>query len=231
MLLSYPPSGVAVHTSRFATGNSETQFETMTEDFTIPFSIDSWIDYRRVDYTPSPRGMHPYGEKFGIFLANKQIFEEAMPIFYQQNVFYFYSVYQLSKFLPNLPVYRRQHLRTIAFSYYPSDANLAAWTFRDLSFLPRLQSIHIDIAEDRWMRDQSLDGHAMDPLQIRNLDALAKSIHGLKEAAFGQRCVMTADYLKAELQESGKKKPKRTGVALTGRKSHARAAKSKKTQS
>lgn len=231
MLLSYPPSGVAVHTPDSAPSNSRALLQTMTEDFTLAFSIDSWIDYKHGDYRPyHPGRMHLYGEKLGLFLKNKQMFEEALPIFYHQNIFCFSSLHQLSTFLPRLPVYRRQHLRSIASSYCPNDVKLAATTFRDLSFLPRLQNVHIDISEDMWMIEQARDGHTMDPLKIRNLDALTKSIHGLEEVTTSKRCVATSDYLKAKMRESEKQKPKRTGVALTGRKGHARAVKSKKTQ-
>lgn len=182
-----------------------------------------------IDPFRESRKKPPYGENLDLFLANRRI-EEGVPIFYQQNVFYFYNVYELSTFLLSLPVYRRQRLRSLAFSYLPNDRDLAPRVFHDLTFLPRLLDVCIDIPEDAWMDVQRRGGQATNPLKIRNLDALAKSIHGLENVTFSKRCSRTADYLRAKMEEPARQALKRTEGALTDRQSRARAAKSKKPQ-
>jgi hypothetical protein len=55
-----------------------------------------------------------------LLLSNRQIFQEAMPVFYNTNTFKVQSLSMLSKFLSNCGAAKRLHLARIEFSHHDS---------------------------------------------------------------------------------------------------------------
>ena len=164
---------------------------------------------------------------------NKQIFQEAFLHFYQSNVFYLPTIYDLHRFLRNLPAYRRQHLTQLAFNYTcrPSDDKVAPGALKFLASLPHLRKLHIYFKEGRYYYPlpPSVEARKANILKIPGVTTL-RTIRGLEEVVFSGECALIEEMLKPIMESPISTKRKGVAVEVEDWGRPKRAARAKKVQ-
>lgn len=143
----------------------------------------------------------PYRMHLALFLACKQVYREAMPVFYGQNTFVCRSLDQLQGFLKATPEPRRSYLRHITFYFDTSHTRGIPAALKMLKKQHRLQSLHIWVSEHDWLtlwRPGSLDPRYSDVSEIPGVTFL-RSFRGLKNVAFQGDCASLRSLLQADM--------------------------------
>jgi hypothetical protein len=195
MVFQYPASGLWLDRYRWDRDHTA-RFQVASKHFAEEFSQDG----RALDI------IRRYGQRFGqssqealsLLSVNRQIYEESLPIFYRNNLFYCPKVTKLGQYLRGLAPARRQHLRQIAFKYLPQDVDVTPAAFQYLGSLPNLRKLYVEIDEDVWSRI----GFTHPGLAI---------LGGIRvdEAVFNGNCPTIAPVLKLEMERNDLKKRKR----------------------
>ena len=181
MVLTLPPSGVAITSIYSNQGRERGTFALATQDFKRPFSMNSCrgIDNVQLD----DYYQQPAQRQLALLLVNKQIFEEAHAIFYGQNLFFFDCVNEMDLFLRRLPLHRKKHLTQVTFTYRIRDYSAWQSAFHHLGPLERLRTLHIYIHEERWEDRMRHVLHVpADVLKIPGMEAL-RGLRGLEEVS------------------------------------------------
>jgi len=142
----------------------------------------------------------PPTEALALLQTNKQIFQEAVPVFYNINTIVCLSVKELDRFLLITPESRRKHIRHIRFYYVPSDADSAASAFRRLKMMKHLQRLDIDIDGEEWLEHKNSKDKQVYPdlLKLPGLATL-RSVRGLRSVTFDGDCEAVREHLAAEM--------------------------------
>ena len=144
-----------------------------------------------------------------LFSVNKEIYQEAMPVFFGDNLFVCKSTRDLHDLLFGTTEERRNHIRYIAFSIIHDCKHYAAKTFKLLATLPRLRHLDIWINEDSFKTDKK--GLAGLPGFVLPGFPALRSMRGLEAVRFHGECDTIKNVLEAEMTKP--KKEKKTAVA------------------
>ena len=209
MVLKFPLSGLRFRPSEPACRQKLT---ILRKDLSTPLSPWPRPSFApRVLYQSVPEALY-------LLLVNKQIFSEAFPLFYGENLFYFDEIHSAYTALRSLPAYRRQHIGQLAIDCCASYPELTARVFSYIGSLPKLRTLHISIDEAMWMNStpEELSIHAFPGLT--KLRALPSTIE-----IFFHGCPNDlAQYLENEIRSKKRKSFEGETIA---RRHLARAAK------
>ena len=95
----------------------------------------------------------PLQKTLALLSVNKQVFNEAVPYFYRINRFRINNMRNLVTWVQNIAPSRLEHVRHIAFQYFP---NPAKWlgelknTFTVLALHNAIKTIRIETYDDDW---------------------------------------------------------------------------------
>ena len=225
IVFRYPVSGVS------PVEDAETAEKTtivIHKDSTAPFDFSEWNQAQPSKPNPKPYFTEPINQTLSLLLVNKQIFKEAMPYFYQNNLFYFLDTAQLFHFLRNTPAYRRQHLTQLAIDYpgLGTDYHYAPAAFRILATNPSLKRLFIHHDEDHY---GSLDLSKVYVMQSPGATTL-KQISGLQEVVFSGKCEVFRGILKPLMERPISKKRKDMAVEVEDWARPKRAVRARKAQ-
>jgi hypothetical protein len=113
----------------------------------ISDNTGTWTMISCQNYTPPPREMMP------LLLANRQIFQEAMPAFYNVNTFRVANFLELMRLLCSCGTTRRAHFTRIEVRYPDHVSRSTAKKAFDLpAEVKQLQSLKV------WVDDSPLQG-------------------------------------------------------------------------
>ncbi|PPJ60830.1 hypothetical protein CBER1_11639 [Cercospora berteroae] len=132
-----------------------------------------------------------YGTHLALLVTCKQVYQEAMPVFYGQNNFVCRSLDQLQVFLEATPKARRAHISRITFYY---DAYCRRGTHAALRMLKeqeRLHTLHVWISEFDWLKVTTTTRPLVRKYKnVSDIPAIQilRSIRGLKEVTFHGDC-------------------------------------------
>ncbi|KAK5702152.1 hypothetical protein LTR17_022579 [Elasticomyces elasticus] len=104
--------------------------------------------------TRKPYHTGKLGDILSPLLANRQFYNEAMPIFFDINTFYFLDQSHMRKAIGNLPEVSRKHIRSLGFTYTVAKASQVrdAQNFRILQSLPNLRASSLWFHVDMWKK-------------------------------------------------------------------------------
>ncbi|KAK4610097.1 hypothetical protein CLAFUW4_13704 [Fulvia fulva] len=148
-----------------------------------------------------------------ILLVNRQIHQEALPIFYKRNKFLFSDQAIMESRLQVLAVERRNHIEHISFAWNRTSKTQAERCFKRLRAMPYLRHLDIHINEKQWL--EAVQGSKpFDNSKIHGFNAL-KAIRGLETVNFYGDCdnveralanVLTQAKSEKQKQKIGKKR-------------------------
>lgn len=157
-------------------------------------------------------------DHLALFLVNRQIFQEAMPVFYQNKLFHLWDVFHLSGFLSGMPARRLSQLGHLAFNYNetnlywsPATDKIRGLDACDLSLaaMVTLNKLEVNIDEARWMEmpeDVCTATGRTCPLtnasDIPGMQALAIMARKARKLEVFGVCPLVKEYLKGEHQQA-----------------------------
>ena len=165
-----------------------------------------------------PSATEPTSRLMALLLVNRQIFEEAMPVFYGVNHMHAPSLLQLTYMLKHCGERRRPHFTSISVSYAqsvgPKTANKAFRLLKEVKRLRRLEIETTDTTFDDHKRASPLESNAVPKLP--GIESL-RSVR-VRELHFTLKCPLIEAYLRPSMvikasdkDEGGKGKAKGKG--------------------
>lgn len=119
--------------------------------------------------------------------VSKQVFQEAMPVFYGGNNFVFPTLERMLWFLERTPESRRNHVNHINFHYESFEVTDAARAFRFLKEISKLRKLDVVIGISLRCCIRPLWGSSSPQysslLEVPGIDTLG-TVRGLKEVRF-----------------------------------------------
>jgi hypothetical protein len=172
-----------------------------------------------------PSATERTAELMALLFANKQIFEEAMPVFYDVNHFHATSLLELYNMLSHCGARRRPYFTNISFRYSQGTGiKSAARAFELLKDVKRLRHLEIEVV------DTDFFGSNRFPMPVHELPGFkVLSSVRVRELYFPLKCPTIESYLKQTmlreardeaLEPPGGKGKSRKG-AKTGKNAHA----------
>ena len=189
MVFTLPPSGVIYTSFR---DEPHLNLRTLKRDFTKGFSVEAWEHEPWYEVSP-PK------ELLTLLLANKQLYREAMPIFYSINTFVVFCLHDLEVMLARLPPTRRQHLSHVALMYHLIQAPWALNAFKLLRSITNLRQVHIHMGGESWSHSGWRKPSTSDPRKIPSLRVL-QSMKDRVEIEFEGDCSSIAALVKSEAE-------------------------------
>lgn len=226
MVLRYPLSGLLLN------GTCDREFNCATRDYSRSYSYELW-DEKQSHGDELQRIFHR--EILNLLLVNKQMREEAMPIFYDLNTFILWGVKQVLH-LQSLAPARQGHLRHIVLWYhYMAGEGLGLkfgpQAFEILQSLPNLRKLEIHMDEEQFFNHRKSKYGVFHTAQtIPGLSLLPK-LSEKAEITFDGDCPTVATHWKSEIEKHTKApepKQKKRKLVGSGRKQPARTAKALK---
>ncbi|KAF2159777.1 hypothetical protein M409DRAFT_60546 [Zasmidium cellare ATCC 36951] len=139
-----------------------------------------------------PKGIQnclPAADHLSVLSVSKQVFQEAMPIFYSTNNFTFDSLQHLLWFLEATPAARRDHIEHVSFYYMDGYEKFASPAFKLLKEISHLRELDIGVAESYWKNLVKVDWTPKYPDVLKVPGAFTlRSIRGLKVVRFHGDC-------------------------------------------
>lgn len=116
-----------------------------------------------------------------LWVTSKEIYHEAMPIFFSTHCFQFGSLETLGHFLTTIPHYHRQYITKLRFDYFKTSKTKSfdvQQTIRLLSECPNLVELAMGLSADNLFRsDRNIGPKTL--LQIRGIESLEIRFIGL----------------------------------------------------
>ncbi|CZT20947.1 uncharacterized protein RCC_06808 [Ramularia collo-cygni] len=130
--------------------------------------------------------------------VNKEIFNEAMPVFYSINSFVCTDLFHLDIFLATLAPERREQLKHISFFYTKATYAKAAKAFKMLGEIEKLKRLDIMIDEEDFVGLTNSKGVRMFPdvLKLPGFHTL-RSMRAVKTVQFHGECDTIRDALQS----------------------------------
>ena len=197
MVMTLPKSGVVVSTQSRGTSlevySRNHKTETGIQDPTGMYSLLK---------------AHPLRYYLDVLLACRQIFQEALPIFYKRNNFLFSSQAVMERKLQVLTVERCNHIEHLSFRWNHTSKTQAERCFKRLAKMPFLRRLDIHIDEKDWTT--GVTGEEPFHLSAIHGFTILRSIRGLEAVNFFGDCENVKDALAKKLvgPEEGKQKQK-----------------------
>jgi hypothetical protein len=234
-VLGLPKSGVVVRPSYQHTKKS--QITVRTRDYSVELDMSDW-ESRAGAFPPYARrsGFSSNYETNGTLIGpelndhlailgvNKEIYNEAMPVFYSVNSFVCGDLYRLEEFLKALAAERRQQLKHISFFYTKGTHAKAAKAFKMLGEIKMLKRLDIWIDEEDFVGLTKSDGARMFPdvLRLPGFHTL-RSLRAVKTVQFHGKCDTIREALQSWVED---KDAKAVQVAKAEQKKSAKLVKS-----
>ncbi|CAK1367675.1 hypothetical protein CB0940_11553 [Cercospora beticola] len=203
MALLLPRSGVNVNTGPYV----EPTFSTFSKDYEKPFpGLSRWPgritvwQLPRVSIRCSPPALH-----LALLQVSKQIYQEAMPVFYGDNLFVSENIGRLRDFLKRTPEARRMHIRYLAFSIEVGFKAELSKVAKMVAALPYLKELDIWIDEEHFKSVQ-VSTAGLPGFRISGFTAL-RSIPSLIDIRLHGNCPTIQEALE-KLKEEAKAKAK-----------------------
>ncbi|KAK5138280.1 hypothetical protein LTR08_003341 [Meristemomyces frigidus] len=205
LVLGFPCTGIRVDIERPRFGSVRSQLYVTSRSYEANTDEGS-------EHKPHDLKCRSSAKILALLQANKQIYQEALPVFYSINTFDIASTTHLSRFLAIMPPSCLKHLGHIRFTYLPSDAPGAASAFRRLKTIEHLRELDIDIDEAAWLDHTAPRKRMQVYPDLKKLPGFAtlRSIRGLKRVSFHGDCENVKAYLGPEMT---KPKPASKGTA------------------
>ncbi|PPJ59868.1 hypothetical protein CBER1_04944 [Cercospora berteroae] len=202
MALLLPRSGVNVNSGPHV----ETTFSTFSKNYEKPFPgllrwshrITTVWQLPRVSMRCSPPATH-----LALLRVSKQIYQEAMPMFYGDNLFVCENIGRLRDFLKRMPETRRNQIRYLAFSIEAGFKAELSKVAKMVAALPHLKELDIWIDEENFKSAQ-VSTAGLPGFMISGFTTL-RSIPSLKAIHWHGNCENIQEALE-ELKEEAKKK-------------------------
>ncbi|KAI4222672.1 MAG: hypothetical protein L6R36_005980 [Xanthoria steineri] len=109
-----------------------------------------------------------------LWVTSKEIYHEAMPIFFSTHYFQFASLETLGHFLTTIPYYHRQYITKLRFNYLKTSKTKSfdiQQTFRLLSECPNLVELVVGVSCDNLFRsDRNIGPKTL--LQVRGMETV-----------------------------------------------------------
>lgn len=221
--LGLPKSGVSVRQAERHSMKKEVVVR--TKDFATEMQLSEWED------VPAPTGVRARWDDFvfrnrhdgtlkcqdlrthlALLSVNKEIFNEAMPVFYSINSFVCSDLFHLESFLATLAPERREQLRHISFFYTKNTHSKAAKAFKMLGEIQKLKrlDIVIDEADFVGLTKPKSQGERMFPdvLKLPGFHTL-KSMRAVKTVQFHGNCDTIRQALQSWIIDSNMDFPKK----------------------
>jgi hypothetical protein len=208
LALVMPKSGISMDTIDTGDGSKDgpCSFEVFSRDYNESHRRRSYIhkfdpDKDRIDqvhFFSNKRTLEcrPFQTYLALLLVSKQLYQEAMPIFYGGNHFACSTIGDLRRFLEFTPESRKDYIGHVSFHINNQDARIARTTFELLKEVKYLREIDIWISEIEWgaVQTRRKSKKYSDMLKIPGLQVLG-SMRGLKRVAFHGDCDTVKAYL------------------------------------
>lgn len=206
--LGLPKSGVCVRQAQ--RHEKKKEIVVRSKDFDAELQISDWKD------VPAANGVRARWDNYefrnrhdgtfkcqklrthlALLSVNKEISNEAMPVFYSINSFVCSDLFHLEDFLATLAPERREQLRHISFFYTKTTHSKAAKAFKMLGEIEKLKRLDIVIDEADFVGLTKGKGERMFPdmLKLPGFHTL-RSMRAVKTVQFHGRC----DTIRAALQ-------------------------------
>jgi hypothetical protein len=156
-------------------------------------------------------------ELLALLLVNRQIFEEAMPVFYSVNHFHVTELLELTNMLKHCGARRRPYFTSISLDYNQHEGpRTAIKAFKLLKDVKRLRHLEIDTLDTCTIGGEPLTSDGVPKLPgIKILGSVR-----VWELHFTGECPLTEAYLRPTMEIKGRDEDK-GGKAKTGRKAKA----------
>ncbi|KAK4496108.1 hypothetical protein PRZ48_012087 [Zasmidium cellare] len=201
--LTFPKSGIRIGTKRpDPTLHMATRDMHDTDD-----ALWQPMLRRPVAFSRGPNDLIGYSlsSYLRVLLTSKQVYTEAMPVFYECNRFVCLGVPELVGFLAHTPEHRRKHIRDIAFQFEPPQHriyNMSDITqcFSQLKRMPSLRTLILTMRQDTWATDRQRNGSLKYPdlLSLAPIKML-RSMRGLQKVEIHGGCDGVAEALIPEM--------------------------------
>jgi len=168
---------------------------------------------RTYDQRPEVSVTEPMPELLALLLVNRQIFEEAMPVFYGVNHFHATELIELTNMLKHCGERRRPHFTSISVGYARDvGPRTAIKAFKLLKDVKRLRCLEIETS------DTVHKGGPLDPNKLPGLPGMKilESVR-VRELQFTGPCPLIEAYLRPIMVIKGRDEDK-GGKAKAGRK-------------
>ena len=212
MVLTFPATGFDIG-DRVHTRHGVVLSQRETDKWPEPLA---WSTHRVNDILHSA----PMQKVLALLSVNKQLYNEAMPYFYQTNFFYFGNIEIFTKFMNRVPKARLHYLSDvyismpyISLSLYHSvfdkipidDFQSAVTTLSQVKFLRKLE---IETDDHTWFelppRFRKLMGRTskfMKPEQLPGIPALARAAGKAQALEVSGNCPRMEAYLRSEAEK------------------------------
>ncbi|KAK5711750.1 hypothetical protein LTR15_012345 [Elasticomyces elasticus] len=171
MMFQYPASSLYF-------GDADRKPKVLSRD------LDDATSSRPVVYqTRKPYSTKNLSDILSPVLTNRQFYDEAMPIFFNLNTFYFLNQAHMHKAIGNLPEVCRKHIKSVGFTYTVNQAGDVrdAQNFGILTRLPNLRRLSLWFHEEMWNRRR--EGSMQDGEDLPGVQILRR-IRGLNKVEF-----------------------------------------------
>lgn len=197
MVFTYPKSGLRPRkVCRMGYRPDTSEFQLLSRDMDHEADVQMW-DQQSVRHPNSESDIRskPVHIELALAHTNRQIFQEALPIFYNNNRFHCIDVVELKSFLSHVPQHGRDGIGEISFNYVVTQRYEAAAAFHLLRGLKALKKLHIIFNETDWTaykrNDMPRYAHPSDYKGMRKLTRITT----LKELVLVGDCDDLAKYI------------------------------------
>lgn len=169
-----------------------------------------WVRRRehQPGYTPDYLGAYvntrPLQRILAILSTNRQIYSEAVPVFYQINRFKMDTATQLSRWMKNLAPTRLRHVRHVSILYTQLANSSERWkaSLTALLNVDQLKSLEIDVDDRYWLKESSNRlgqprhwGKYLDPGDVPGMEELGKLARVAETCTINGDCPRIKGYL------------------------------------
>jgi len=151
-------------------------------------------------YNPTRWATEPTSEIMAPLRVNRQIFEEAMPVFYNVNKFHVKSLQELTRMLQHCGARRRACFSNISFDYGgKTGPKTAMRAFRLLNEVKFLHSLEMSVDEESYLeaRSSTVAPRYKSPEQMPGIELLG--ITRVRELGFPRACPQIESYLRPRM--------------------------------
>lgn len=229
-VVGLPKSGVAIRQS--AKYSKVKEVVVRSKDFDSDLQISDWEEeavpvgtrarWNNFEYRHRHDGTYKCPDlrhHLALLRVNREIFNEAMPVFYSANSFVCSDLIHLEDFLATLAPERREQLRHISFFYTKNTHMKAAKAFKMLGEIEKLKRLDIVIDEEDFAGLTKSKGERMFPdlLRLPGFHTL-RSMRAVKTVQFHGKCDTIREALQSwvvdiQVKTSKAKKPKKSKAA------------------
>ncbi|KAM3414678.1 hypothetical protein BST61_g9836 [Cercospora zeina] len=205
LALCLPKSGISVSSGRVK------ELVPLSKNYNQPFKgFDRLPNFSTSNWRPPLSFLHcaPPASHLALLQVSKQVFEEAMPVFFGDNLFVFNSLPRMRDFLDATPKIRRNNISRMAFPIEVRWKSVLPKVTKVLATLTHLKELDIWIDEKDFKSEQKITA-AFPGYHMPGFTAL-RTIRGLKAVRFHGDCPDIKKALEGVVTTPKNVKPKTT---------------------